>query len=159
MITKVLFAWTPEDQSIKFVTESINRLSAFIAWDGESKTFEKGPDGPALKSLSRVMTNNEFSESDIRTLAEFLTNLAARAKSKYDAAPLSDAPWKPSVLQAAENGVTSANDLLRIFYELIPNLKPIAAPPEIPAEPAKSPPAPTPPTQTPPTPNPTPEKP
>jgi hypothetical protein len=130
MNTRILYAFDPTDPPLQFVNDCICRLSSFIAYDAALKSFTKGTDAKFLKAHIWVCVANEFSEQDVRDVAEFLKELAGRAQAKYKDVDPEDAPWRDSVLQAATNAVTAADELLKIFYNAAPNLKPIPEAPK-----------------------------
>ena len=137
MKTSIVYRFEPTDPPREFIETAISQLCAFFIWDVDSKSFAKGPDGPSLKVLSKVLGMDGFTEQDVRTLAAFLKDLALRAEFQYKDVAVEDAPWKASVLSAATAGRKTADDLLALFYSLAPNLKPIAGEPA--AEPAQKP--------------------
>jgi hypothetical protein len=151
--TIVNYQFETTDPPRGFVTDSVDQLGSFIAWDAESKTFSRGADAIPLKSLNRIFNDNEFSESDIRIVAVFLNDLAVRACNKFADVSPSEAIWRYWNLKAAEDAIAAKDRLLNLFYHLAPNLKIIAA------ESAQNPPTTVAPIATTATPNPTENKP
>ena len=125
-----MFKMEAQDPSLGFVDECLARLMAFIKFEELEKPGQRGFDEPFIKARNRVIDNNEFTEDDIRRLADYLVELAGRAETRYNRTDIADAPWVVAVLQSAKAAREASQRLMEVFYKLAPNMKPVAPEPE-----------------------------
>lgn len=123
MKTLVRYQFEITDPSLQFLSDAFHGLREFVV---EGNGYKDSPDLPSIKSFANIFNKGVFSESDIRDVAEFLHSLAARARTKYKDIDPANAPWKNAVLKAADDADKAADELLKLFYSLAPNLRPIA---------------------------------
>ena len=141
MKTIIRYQFEPSDPSIGFIMDSLANLSAFVEYNLSARSFTKGEDGEPLLAIFRLTGKDGFSEQDVRDVAAFLVELAARANAKYQNVEVGDAPWRETVLKDAADAIAAGDALLKLFYERAPNIKPIAepAPEPVPPQPAPQP--------------------
>lgn len=131
--TVIVYQFEPTDPPLDAIKESSSVLYPFIQNLDSYKTMMAGPDGAAIKSYLRITNGETFKEEDVRAVADFLKALAARAVADCDRPEMADNPWKERTRKNAADAILAADNLLAMFYERAPNLKPIATTTNTPA--------------------------
>lgn len=115
MKTAIVYNWEENDPSREFVVNAVFALHSLVSATDDQRHL--------AEDYRRVIQDNEFTEQNIRGLAELLVKLADRAKAQHEDPASKQLPWRELLLKHSLEAREASEKLSALFYERAPNIK------------------------------------